>query len=62
MLLEIKTKESTEYIEVDRVEDTDDKVYYDRNKIYSSVDKEECEFIELHRNDGWCKILYVKKK
>lgn len=60
MLLEIKTKDSTEYIEVDRVEDTEDKVYYDNYKIDSDIVKEDCEFIALHRNDRWCKILHIK--
>lgn len=60
MLLEIKTKNSTEYIEVDRVEDTEDKVYYDRDKINSSVVKEDCEFIALYRNDLWCRVLHIK--
>ena len=62
MLLEIKTKESTEYIEVDRVEDTTDKVYYDRNGINSNVIKNECELTALHRNDRWTKILHCKEK
>ena len=62
MLLEIKTKESTEYIEVDRVEDTEDKIYYDNHKVNSNVVKEDCEFVALYRNDRWCKVLYVKEK
>ena len=62
MLLEIKTKESTEYIEVDRVEDTEDKIYYDTHKVNSNVVKEDCEFVALYRNDGHCKVLYVKEK
>lgn len=62
MLLEIKTKDSTEYIEVDRVEDTKDEVYYDNYKIDNYIVKEDCEFIALHRNDRWCKILHIKEK
>lgn len=49
MLLEIKTKESVEYIEVDRVEVTKDTVYYDKNGINSNVSKNECDYVILHR-------------
>lgn len=62
MLLEIKTKESTEYIEADRVEDTDDKVYYDRNGINVCVVKNECEAIIIYRHNGFAKVLHMNGK
>ena len=49
MLLEIKTKESLEYIEVDRAEVAKDTVYYEKNGINSNVSKEECVYVILHR-------------
>lgn len=64
MLLEIKTKESVEYIEVDRVEvkveqagGAKDTVYYEKNGINSNVLKEECE-VALLFNDGGFRIRF----
>ena len=57
MLIEIKTKESTEYIEVDRVEDAKDTVYYDRNGINNSISKDDCEQIVLHQSSRILKVI-----
>lgn len=62
MLLEIKKTNSTEYIEVDRVEDTEDKVYFDRNGFNSYVIKSECEIVVIHRHNGFAKVLHMKDK
>ena len=56
MILEIKKNETTEFIEVNRVEDTKDRIYYD---VVKYEDKKDCEYIKLHLN-SYDKILYKK--
>ena len=57
MVLEIKTKKSTVYIEVDTVENEKDTVYYSKNGIYGSELKNECEQILLHQSSRILKVI-----